>query len=209
MILCFRNYPASIKYSIVMFTVFLLILLPWGIRNFNLFHSIVPVSTNGGYIFLMGNHKYSSGGVNFNFEYNFFNPDEAEESRNAYNRAFNDILNNPVQSIIRLPKKIIHTYYRGDSSITWGLKKTKQKVPDIFKSLIFYITNLTFYLIILLNICFIFSRRKKIDLKKYLELFVVSVYIFLFLIVFVGSERYLIPLLPIHIFLAAKYFEAK
>ena len=192
-----------------MLTVFLSIMLPWGIRNFNVFHSIVPVSTNGGYIFLMGNHKNSSGGVNFNFEYIFMNPDEAEESRKAYSRAFRDILNNPMQSLIRVPKKILHTYYRGDSSITWGFKKTEENFPSLLKSIIFYLTNLMFYFIILLNIYVILLRRKEINFKKYTELIVLSIYIFLIMIIFVGSERYHIPLLPIHIFLAAKYFEAR
>ena len=50
---------------------------------------------------------------------------------------------------------------------------------------------------------------KEINFKKYRELIVLSIYVFLIIIVFVGSERYHIPLLPIHIFLAAKYFEAR
>lgn len=208
-ILFFRNYPIGIKSSVIMFTTFTIILLPWGIRNFNLFNSIVPVSTNGGYIFLMGNHQNSSGGVNFDFEYNLSNPNEIKESNKAYSRAFSDIIENPIKSIIRLPLKILHTYYRGDSSITWGLKKTEQEISGVIKSLIFYITNLVFYLIIWLNICSIFLSRKKTMFKKYPEMLVLSVYIFLIIIIFVGSERYHIPLLPIHIFLAAKYFEIR
>ena len=164
LILIFRNYPTGIKNSLIMFAVFILFLLPWGIRNFNIFHSIVPISTNGGYIFLMGNHNNSTGGVNFEFEYNLLNPNETEESSKAYRRAFDDIANNPIKSILRIPQKILHTYYRGDSSITWGLKKTEQEIPAIIKSLIFYITNLAFYLIIWLNICVIFIHRKKIFL---------------------------------------------
>jgi len=208
-ILFLNNYPLGRTKSLIMLTVFLSIMLPWGIRNFNVFHSIVPVSTNGGYIFLMGNHKNSSGGVNFNFEYNSNNPDEAEESRKAYSQGFSDILNNPLQSLIRLPKKVLHTYYRGDSSITWGLKKTEEHLPDLIKSIIFYLTNLMFYFIILFNIYIILLHRKEINFKKYTELIVLSIYFLLFIIVFVGSERYHIPLLPIHIFLAAKYFEAR
>jgi len=207
-ILFLKNYSNGRINSLIMLTVFLSIMLPWGIRNFNVFHSIVPVSTNGGYIFLMGNHKNSSGGVNFNFEYNFMNPNEADESRKAYSRTFRDILNNSMQSLIRLPKKILHTYYRGDSSITWGFKKTEENLPALLKSIIFYLTNLMFYIIILLNIYIILLRRKEINFKKYTELIVLSIYILLIIIVFVGSERYHIPLFPIHIFLVAKYFEA-
>lgn len=208
-ILLLKKYTAGRINCFIMLTVFLLIMLPWGIRNYNLFHSFVPVSTNGGYIFLMGNHKNSSGGVNFNFEYNILNPNEADESRKAYSRAFNDILNNPFKSLVRFPRKILYTYYRGDSSVTWGFKQVEENIPGIITSLIFYVTNLLFYFIILLNIYMIFSYRKRINFKKYSELCVLSIYMFLILIVFVGSERYHIPLIPVHIFLVAKYFDSK
>ena len=155
----------------------------------------------------MGNHKNWTGGVNFDFEYNFSNPNEAEESRKAFARGFNDVINNPIQSLVRIPQKFLHTYYRGDSSITWGFKVTKKYLPDFVKSLIFYITNLMFYTIILLNIYIVFLFRKEINFKKYAELLIISIYIFLIIMVFVGSERYNIPLLPVHFFLVAKYFE--
>lgn len=206
-IIFFSRYPARLRNASILLNIFLLILLPWGIRNFNLFHNIVPVSTNGGYIFLMGNHEKSNGGVNFNFEYNFSNPNEVEESNKAYAKAFEDIINNPIESIIRIPKKLIQTYYRGDSSITWAFKLVKKEIPPVIISAIFFITNLLFYLILLLNIFVIFLLRKKINMTKYIELFVVIIYMFLILIIFVGSERYHVPLIPIHIFLAAKYFE--
>jgi hypothetical protein len=192
-----------------MLIIFILFLLPWGVRNFNIFHTIVPISTNGGYIFLMGNHEASSGGVNFDFEYNLSNPNEAEESKKAYIKAFNDIINNPIESIVRIPKKLIQTYYRGDSSITWAFKLVEKDIPSVIISAIFYLTNLFFYSIILINILVFFIHRKKINLTKYVELFIITIYIFLILIVYVGSERYHIPLIPIHIFLVAKYFESK
>jgi len=208
-ILFLKKCPGRRVYGLIIISVFLLILLPWSIRNFNLFHSVVPVSTNGGYIFLMGNHTNSSGGVNFNFEYDMSNPNEAEESRKAYSEAFNDIIINPVEFLIRIPEKILQTYYRGDSSITWGFKLVNEAIPPLLISLIFYITNLSFYLIILLNILVIFLLRKKIKFKKYVELILISIYILLIIVIFVGSERYHIPLIPIHIFLVAKYFEGK
>jgi len=208
-IIYFEKYPLSVKRSVIIFSTFLLLLLPWGIRNYYVFKSIVPVSTNGGYIFLMGNHKNSSGGVNFDFQYDMSNPDEAEESREAFNKGFIDIINNPLESLIRIPKKILNIYYRGDSSVTWSLKKLNKDIPQIIKSMIFYSANLFFYIIIILNlIVFIFfTGRGKI--KKYRILIAISVYMIMIIIIFVGSERYHIPLLPIHIFLAAKYFEAK
>lgn len=204
-----NHYPLRWKKSLVVLSVFILLMLPWGIRNFNLFHSIVPVSTNGGFIFLMGNHENSSGGVNFDFEYDIKNPDEVEESRKAYTKGFSDILKSPFQSLVRIPKKILQTYYRSDSVITWGLKQTEEHVSDLTKSTIFYSSNLFFYIIILLNVYVLIDRWRMISYKKYGELIIISIYIFLILIVSVGSERYHIPLIPVHVFLAAKYFEKK
>ncbi len=208
-IVLINKYPLRAQKSVILLTVFLLVMLPWGIRNFNLFHAFVSVSSNGGYIFLMGNHKDSNGGVNFDFDYDILNSNEAQESKKAYNAAFTDIFNNPFESLIRIPKKVIQTYYRGDSSLTWGLKQTLEKVPELFTSLLFYLTNMIFYLIILINIYVIFLFTKRISLKKYIELFIISLYFIINLIIFVGSERYHIPLLPVHIFLAAKYFDLK
>lgn len=208
-ILLLKKYSSGRRNSLIILTVFLLIMLPWGIRNFNIFHSFIPVSTNGGYNFLMGNHIYSSGGVNFNFEYNLLNTDESDESRKAYDKAFNDILNNPLKSLIRIPKKILCTYYRGDSSVTWGFKQVEENINAIIISFVFYTTNLSFFLIILLNVYTIFSHRKRINARKYSELLAPSIYMLLIIIVFFGSERFHIPQLPIHIFLAAKYFELK
>jgi hypothetical protein len=206
-IVVIKNYPAGFKYSALLMAVFFLIHLPWGIRNFSLFNSIVPVSTNGGYIFLMGNHENSTGGVNFNFRYDLSNPDEVSESSNAYSAGLNAVISHPVKSVLRLPIKLLHTYYRGDSSITWSLKKTGRDVPDTLKSIIFFSTNLMFYVLILMNIYVLLAKWRKISFRKYSEIITVAVYLILIIVIYVGSERYHIPLLPVHIFLAAKYFE--
>ncbi len=206
-IILIQKYPVRGQKSVILLTVFLVAMIPWGLRNFNLFHAFLPVSSNGGYIFLMGNHKDSGGGVNFDFKYNISNPNEGEESKNAYYLAYKDIYNNPFESLIRIPKKILQTYYRGDSSITWGFKQTWENVPVLFTSILFYLTNMIFYLIIMLNIYVVFLFWKWNSVKKYFELLIISIYFIITLIIFVGSERYHIPLLPIHIFLTSKYFE--
>ncbi|MFC2161143.1 ArnT family glycosyltransferase, partial [Acidobacteriota bacterium] len=43
---------------------FALTISPWAIRNFFLFHSFVPISTNGGFNFYMGNNPIATGGYN-------------------------------------------------------------------------------------------------------------------------------------------------
>ena len=86
-IVLFNKYPLRAQKSVIFLIVFFLIMMPWGIRNFKVFNSFVPVSTNGGHIFLMGNNEKSSGGINYNFKYDYFNLNEAAESSKAYSVA--------------------------------------------------------------------------------------------------------------------------
>jgi len=104
----FKSYgiKPSLKYSGIMLAVFILILSPWIIRNYQVFHSIVPISTNGGLNFLMGNHPNSNGNVNFDFEYDVSNQNEVEESVIAYSKGFKSIIDDPLQAIVRSFKKI-------------------------------------------------------------------------------------------------------
>ena len=107
--------------SVTLFlTSFLVLITPWLLRNYNLYESLPVIATNGGYNFLMGNHNSSSGKVNFDFEYNINNPDEASEESKAYSSGWSSIKHDPLNAIVRSVKKLFYTYYRGDSSITWG-----------------------------------------------------------------------------------------
>ena len=203
----FKSYgiKPSLKYSGIILTVFILILSPWIIRNYHVFHSFVPVSTNGGFNFLMGNHPNSNGNVNFDFKYDVSNPNEVEESVIAYSKGFKSVIDDPLQAIVRSFKKIFFSYIRGDSSITWSLKKTENKLSPIILSYAFFLTNYFFYVIILLSILSFYSvfNKESSELKSILKY--VYIFFILMVIIYVGSERYLIPILPIHFFLASKF----
>ncbi len=200
-----NNYHNSVKSFLVISITCLLMLSPWMIRNYKIFNSVIPVATNGGYNFLMGNHAEANGGVNFNFDYDSENPDEAEEEKKAYNKALMDINNNPLHALSILPLKIFHSYKRGDSSITWSLKRTKNTLPPLLISATFLITNLFFYLVVIFSV-YSLIRGKVTTLPKLFQTICISLScLFIFLIlVYVGGERYIIPILPIHFFYAIK-----
>ena len=205
----FKSYgiKPSLKYSGIILAVFILILSPWIIRNYQVFHSFVPVSTNGGLNFLMGNHPNSNGNVNSNFEYDNSNLNEVEESVNAYNNGFKSIIDDPLQAIVRSFKKIMFAYIRGDSSITWSLKQTENKLSPIFLSYVFFFTNYFFYVIIFLSFFSFYSMFRKDNSK--LKSILIYVYIFFIsmILIYVGSERYLIPILPIHFLLFSDFMD--
>ncbi len=197
---------ASVKTAIVSL-IMILTLSPWIMRNYHIFGKIIPVSTNGGFNFLMGNHAKASGGLNFDFEYNIDNPNEAEEDSKAYSKAYQDMINNPLQAIIRLPQKIIYSYYRGDSSITWALKSTGNTIPPLLVSITFYITNIMFYSFVFFSLISI-GKKFKNNIFTNLEKVILAIYVYfiVMILIYVGGERYIIPVIPIHIFYFSKNF---
>jgi 4-amino-4-deoxy-L-arabinose transferase-like glycosyltransferase len=202
----YKSYgiKTSLIKSIYIIIVMILIVSPWIYRNYIVFNEIVPISTNGGFNFLMGNHKLSTGGLNFNFDYNSFNPNEVKESRKAYHTAFNHIMENPFSSILRIPQKIYYCFHRGDSSITWALKSTENNIPPIFLSFVFFAGNFFFYLIVILSIIGLMRWKAANDVRLKQLFFYIYLFTIGMVIIYVGGERYLIPVLPIHFFLFTK-----
>ena len=180
--------------------------MPWIIRNYQVFHEVVPMSTNGGINFLMGNNKNSNGNVDFNFDYDT-TISEPNASRKAYKKGIDEILTDPLAVIIRLPKKIFFSYWRGDSSITWSLKETENNISPLILSLIFFSANYSFYILLVISLLSIFSRKKIFRDSRLKNIMVILyIYFILVILVYVGSERYLIPVLPVHFLLLAKFF---
>jgi hypothetical protein len=155
----------------------------------------------------MGNHPNSNGNVNFNFEYDNSNPNEVEESVKAYSKGFKSIIDDPLQAIVRSFKKIMFAYIRGDSSITWSLKQTENKLSPIFLSYVFFFTNYFFYVIIFLSFFSFYQMFRKDNPKLKSILNYVYIFFISMILIYVGSERYLIPILPIHFLLFSDFMD--
>jgi len=192
-------------HSLIFALSFLVIISPWLIRNCNLYNTFPVIATNGGFNFLMGNHSNSSGKINFDFEYNANNPNEVAEESKAYSSGFESILNEPLNALFRPVKKIFFSYYRGDSSVTWVFKGENYRYNPILLSSVFFISNYFHWIIIILslfgfkNLLVLFKEKKMMYLLGFLLYFLVII------VIFVGNERYIIPILPIH-FISAVLF---
>ena len=143
-------------------------------------------------------HRYSSGGVNFNFEYDATNPDEPKESQLAFNKAIKVIKEGPIEFFLRLPKKLFFTYWRADSSLTWTFKKTNTKFSFIFISFLFIVNFILFIFIILHFIKVLYRTAIYHTFIKFdLLLFSILLLFHLTILIFMGNERFLIPVYPI------------
>ena len=197
-LLRFKQYkPIMLKFLAILF-ISALVLAPWAFRNYSTFRTIILTSTNSGYNFLLGNHRYSSGGVNFNFEYDATNPDEPKESQLAFNKAIKVIKEGPIEFFLRLPKKLFFTYWRADSSLTWTFKKTNTKFSFIFISFLFIVNFILFIFIILHFIKVLYRTAIYHTFIKFdLLLFSILLLFHLTILIFMGNERFLIPVYPI------------
>lgn len=98
-----RKIPHRLKTSLLIFVVALLVITPWTIRNYIVFDAFVPVSTNSGINFLLGNspHTEPNLGVNIDLsEYRAGNSFKNEVEADNYYRdqAFEYIKNNKWKS---------------------------------------------------------------------------------------------------------------
>lgn len=195
---------------IAILSLVIIIQLPWGIRNYQYFDEIIFTSTNGGFNFLMGNHEKSSGKINFSFEYDFNNPNEVEESKKAYRTGIEYIIDNPITAVSRILQKIFYSYYRGDVSLTWTLKSTANKINGTFLSFLFYISNISFYFITFFSVFGFWRSINQSCTRSFKFITVIFIlYFHLVIIVFVGNERYLLPLYPLYFLYFVRSFGLK
>ena len=198
-------FSGAIKRALLLAAVALLVVLPWTYRNYLVFGEVVPVSSNGGFMFLMGNNPRATGGTNFQFPSDLPG-NEAERDRQAFHAGLRFIVENPGAFLLNVPRKVFFDYYRGDPYVTWSLKSTGKPVPPLVPAFAFFYANTLFYFIVLLSLAGFARHRRRVFQSATLSLGLVTYLAFLLVtIFFVGSERYLLPLFPLHAFFFVKF----
>jgi hypothetical protein len=98
------------------------VILPWTARNYSVFHTFIPVSTNGGYTLLTGNNPSAKGGYTRDdplvTDLSRAPEDQVEMDRVARDRAWTWIKDNPVTFIKLIPLKIWRLW-SGDGEAEW------------------------------------------------------------------------------------------
>jgi len=192
--------------AILLLTMFTLTLAPWVCRNYIVFQRFPVLATNGGFNFLMGNRENASGAYDSRFSHDATNPQEAIESDEAYRQGLKNIATHPTKALMRMPFKIVYSYWRADYNVTWSLKKTLQDVPVLLKSFFFYGANGLYYGVIALSMMGIVldARKGKARITRDFLLMGIAVYSMSIILLFFGSERYVAAFYPVHVFLASK-----
>ncbi|MCJ7579023.1 MAG: glycosyltransferase family 39 protein [Candidatus Aminicenantes bacterium] len=186
---------------------FALTLSPWTLRNYFLFHRFIPISTNGGFNFRMGNNPQATGGYNSDIDANIKWPHplsnespeellslEIEATKTGYNNGINFIFQNPGHFFQLALKKFV---------LLWRPPVYKLNLRGNFNETIFRIFWLINYLVLL-----IFAIPGMwISIKKFgrewslfhLLLFSVTG---LHMLVF-SATRYRLPMIPLLMIFAA------
>ena len=198
-----KTFIWAIKKSLTLILIFILLSLPWSIRNYNIFHSYVPVTTRAGFSLLQGNHKYSTG-VHHVHDYRNFNEkiypeyidyslNEVEQDKVYQKVAVNNIIEKPLGFVKRMGIK----FYQ-----FWKIVSPRVGIGKNIMSIISY------GFVLVLGIIGLFLSFRKY--RNYILLILmVFLYTSLIHMVFFATVRYRFPLEPIFIILSAYFLSEK
>ena len=191
-------------------------LSPWMYRNYTLFNSFIPVSTNGGYNLLCGNNKDGTvvwlpekkllGMLPETTRNQWQSLNEHEQDKRMKGAAIHFIQSYPGNFIKRMPKKFYHTFLSPD--VPWlhwnieGLTRSRLKERSVF-SILAGSSRLFWYLIFILSVTNILLFQKlRSDSIVQLSTALVILWTMIPLIYW-GKARFRFPLYPFLIVMAA------
>lgn len=195
------------KGLITLVVFFVLTISPWTLRNYLLFHSFIPISTNGGFNFYMGNNPQATGEYNSDidtkikwpFPLSSETPEEllsleVEAAKTGYKKGINFIIQNPAHFFQLALKKF---------AVLWRPPTYNLNLRENFNETIFRILWLISYLVLLI----LAFPGMWISLKKFgrewtlfhlLIFSVTGVHMLVF-----SATRYRLPLIPLLMIFAA------
>ncbi len=188
-VMCYFFTPKHrLKGSAIILSTMFLVVLPWTIRNYIVFEKFVPITTEAGRVFYSGaNPMNKTGGCIRHVD--FIEPEETgsmgevEASKYMFKKGSEFIRHNPV-TFLKMSVKKVGRLWRIFPYWTSGFTNIKYKLISIFS----YGLILPFFFIgVFLSIR---------NWKLVLPLYCLIVYTSIFCMVFYGTMRFRLPLMP-------------
>jgi 4-amino-4-deoxy-L-arabinose transferase-like glycosyltransferase len=170
----------------------LLTILPWTIRNWFVFDTFIPISTNSGYVFYGANNSDAMGGQREGFPPWLPNLSEPERDREYIRRAFDWITAHPADFVWLLPKKLARLWS------PLSISSADRPMETRFDGLI-YPLWVTFLALALWGCALTFQREAETAALLTVPLIATN----LTALIFFGSTRYAVPMVPSLLIFAA------
>ena len=205
--ICWQKIKSFLALFFVFNMAILIPIIPWTIRNYQIFGKFVFISTNSGHNLLIGNNPQATG--RWMKIYNIFPPlvdfskiqNETEKDTATRKRAIEFIKQNPNRFLELIPKKIKYLFASETDVKNWnkaGLTNNNKIVPkwfDYYFQLLHYYYRVLLGAIIISLAFLLYLRSDNKIIFPSLGLWF-ALYITLVSVVFFGMSRFHFPLMP-------------
>ena len=182
----------------------ILVFAPWWIRNYQVFDHFIPLSTNGGFNFWLGNVQLTQSNDPGTMDTVW--PDtEYAMSSHGYKLGWNYIKKNPAAFLHQLPIKAINLFILDISGWRW-LKQGSSSTKVPFFLLIAFSQLFYMLMILFAGIGFFFTGKYFLNYFKMGHYLMIATLCYWIVIhcIFFGKDRYHLPLIPIMAIYAAQ-----
>lgn len=190
-----------IKHFSLILAGIIIILLPWMIRNYCVFKEVIPVSTNGGVNFFIGNNEHATGRYSIQCSRNIPGKTELERNSLGYSKGLEFILKNPGKFFVNGLKKIYFLYGGEMISLNWSFATVYEK--ENIRILAIYITQATYLLLLFATIIGLITWIRNYDPRFLLFVMIIILWTLIHFMFF-GEDRYHLPLIPLFTIFAVK-----
>lgn len=178
-------------------------ILPWSIRNWQVFDRVVPISTNGGANLWMGNNPKAGTGY---MELPALDiPNEAERDRFLGQQARRHIAQDPAAFFVRMIRKVIDLHARESIGVAWNAKGIARRTGEYMLTPLKLVSSAYWLMILGVAIYGVYAFARRFGLWLLLLCPPVAAWAYNSLVhaVTVAGDRYHVPSIPFIAMIAA------
>lgn len=196
--------PIRYARSLLLIVVGMLVAIaPWMARNYSVTGRMTVISTNGGQVFWVGNHPDAFGGYAYSheIEQQLWDGQRYDSSR-GYRLGFESIKANPGRALLRSLQKVTYLMALETDGTLWNVKGFADQPPFWLVLVCLLFANLFYVGVIALCMLGLLGESLRTSMSSFFV--VLSVYLVLMTMVFIGDPRYHYSLIPFASILASK-----